>query len=1265
MSGCSWFRCLAALPLLAVLAGCASLAAPTSNYGTLDVSLPQLRALAAETSDPSSQARLAEAELLRSGGDARSGERALVQALEAGHRTLRALLLHAMVAEAHGRPDLGFAALLEALPLAAASTDPLAAAMAEVAVRALADLQGAVEGYARRLVPILAEVEPSLPWFARFSAHELMMRLAHSRGDVGEEKRIAQRAGCIVEALTTEPWGPHSLLGFDEDFEVNPIQPLRAFYDLGPGRGVRETRRVTARGCTLSLGGGPLAKAGTRFVQFPVRVESAGEYALRVDTPNNVEVYVAGRSVLRVDRRSNATSRVQVVPVSLQVGQTLVTVKVTSRHPNPALSMALQATPVRGVEGMRGVALPAVTQSQPSGVALFLRTALQVQRGDIVHARHELASRIDGDEAASALFLMQRAALALADPLLPNAKRNDEAKVFLTRALQRDPLLWSPALQLASQAASHGQVVEAIDAVRKLAERFPKVAALGLQLAQWQQDKGWESDAQQQIARIRKLVPDACIPIKWELERLLAKKRFADATPLEEAHVACEAGSNSRYMGLLRRRDWKGAGAELQRLAELGGAQLHYAYLSSALELAKQRQDSSAEKRLIDAMRQAFPLSEAALLDEAEWHFARGDRMAAQVALRTGLLQEPGSFVELHRVLPVFGGQHPLSKYRRDGIAEIQAFEGSGLKFDAPQVLVFDYLAVQVFDDGSSLELVHTIQKAQSSEAVDELAEVAVPQDARVQTLRVIKRDGTALEADIIDGKDTLSLPGMELGDYVEFEFTRALPSADGFPGGYLGERFYFQSYEVPFEHSELVVIAPKSMPLVVDARGKAPPVQVETQGEQTLRRFVVKRSRPLVAEPGSVSAREFVPSVRLGARAQWSHFVASLRDLLSDRNVADPEMAELTQRIVGEAGVADYGLRAERIYAYVLDEIEHDDDLLSQAAIMVRAGRGNRARVMHYLLRLAGVPADLVLVRGADFDQTQSDLPDLGTYEHLLVRVGGAKLPTYLFAPETHAPFGYVPSLLQGQDGLVLVSPLEKIRVPVAEEGRELRKLEVDVELLSGGNVEVHVVERLRGAGAMAWRRDLEGIPVAQLERRFEQSYVARLLPGAQLKSLEITGRERRGDDLVLKYDVVVEGFARKTETGWALPSLLPDELAANYATLSGRTTTLYTGARVESELVVRYHFAKGLIPFRAPEQAKESGLGGLAKFEQGIAMREGFLQVTRRLRIPSVRIEPDAYPEFAAFCRSVDELESREVEVAQAKATRKVEVAQAKATL
>jgi hypothetical protein len=1207
------------------------------------------RAADAQPQDPGAWRALALAELLSAGGDPQRADRAVAYARTLDMRDPELLFAQGLLADIHGHPSLAFDAYLATLEYASRSNAPLAQPLIEAASYALLGQSGMLRGYAQRslerLLPILER--PGLSLAARAALADVLLPVAQRRGDTRLESRIAQRLGCATAFRVAGPFGPRALLGFDEKPPADPAQPLGETYDLGPGRGVRATRALTAQACSLHLGGGPVAEAGQSLAETTVQVAATGDQIVRLDTPNTAELFVDGRSVLRVDRRKVLGSRVMFLKLPLAAGSHRLLVRVSSRHPNPVLELAVAPyTPADAAAQLP----PVAARSEVGDLPLYLRVSLLLARGDVLAAR-ALLTPVTKPRDAAPLFLLQRAGVALADPLLPEGVRGDDARRFLTQALGRDPTLWGPVLQQASLAAKAGRVKEAIAALRNAETRFPEVPAIGLVLAELLRGKNFHAAADRALARVRELVPDACVPLTAELDAARSRERYAEVDRLSQELVRCDAQSNALYTLYTDRRDFSAAKRELERLQLLQPESTRYATLLAELSLAKNLGDDKAAQASIEALRASYPRSYNGAIEQIDWLAASGQKSKAVDLLNAAVTSEPASMVGLYRVARGLGQTHVMEPYRRDGLAAIKAFEASGRTYDGPQVLVLDYMAARVFPDGSALDLVHTVQKAQSDEAVDALGEVEIPEGAQVLTLRAIKPDGRRLEADNIANKTSVSLPSVAPGDYVELEYLQAVAPSEGFPAGYLGDRFYFKSFEVPFHHSEMVVILPADMPYQLDPRGAAPAVIEKQEGSLRVLDFHVDQSVPLVEEPNSVSAREFIPSIRVGSNATFGAMVDSLRDVLSDRDLYDPYYANLAREIVGDAKPSDLRLRAERLYAWVLANVENQNDVFSQSALMLRGRGGNRARVLHYLLGLAHVPSQLALARSFAADSVESTMADADTYDHLLVRVdvnapSGQSEPIWLFANERWAPFGFLPAPLRGQPALLLAPGAPRVQVSNGLLGDDSRRFVVQVALRADGGARIDVNETLHGSEAVAWRGQLEQIPQAELDRRMEQDYVARLFPGASLAGLEITGREQDAPDLVLRYVAEVKSFARPISGGLALPTFLPSEVSSNLARTATRKTTELIASPVKTELTATIELPAGfsLSSTLAPEKL-EAAFAARPSFADSITADAKAVRLQRSLNLPRMRISVTDYPVFSEFCRRVDAIEGREL--------------------
>jgi hypothetical protein len=371
---------------------------------------------------------------------------------------------------------------------------------------------------------------------------------------------------------------------------------------------------------------------------------------------------------------------------------------------------------------------------------------------------------------------------------------------------------------------------------------------------------------------------------------------------------------------------------------------------------------------------------------------------------------------------------------------------------------------------------------------------------------------------------------------------------------------------------------------------------------------------------------------------------VESLRDVLADRDVHDPSAERLVRDILGsELDRATIEQRARRIYRWVLANIEDSDEVFGLAPAMLAARTGHRARILRYMLELAGVEADLVLVRSFAGDATRSTLPDDETYQNLLVRVTGASTPIWLYTGMRGAPFGYVPPVLAGMDALVLNEHAEPVDVAARALEDDLRSVEVDIELATTGTARVVVVESFRGAGAVTWREQLEQIPEADLEAQFESAYVANLLGGGRLTRLTITGRENPEQPLVLRYEVETDALARRGRSGWILRPIYRAQLGPQFAPVASRSSTQLVPTGLALDVVVRVRIPEDGAVVAAPSNATLEALGARVVLQSEQA--EGRLTLRRRYRVPRMRVTPREYPELARFARAADEAESAEV--------------------
>ena len=387
-------------------------------------------------------------------------------------------------------------------------------------------------------------------------------------------------------------------------------------------------------------------------------------------------------------------------------------------------------------------------------------------------------------------------------------------------------------------------------------QRFPDdVGALHAYLEALDDD-GPAAEADRVAARIKKLDPDAEV----DLDRALA------------------------------RRDYKAAIAELERLGKRRPDRKDIADRVADV-LARSGDPAAAAAELEKALAK-HPRDAQARFRLADRALAKGDGTALRRAL-AGALEAEASTDELRAAIDLIEGATDLEPYRKDGravIREYQAWEKAGHHMDGTAARVLDYSAIWVHDDGSSEMLEHEIQKIQSQEAINAESE-AEPPAGLVLHLRVIKPDGRVLEPEPVAGKPTLTMPHLEVGDFIEIE--HITPQAgDGARGRqYRSPHWFFREADKGYWRSEFVMVTPAARKLEIETRGNVPPPSLKPLGTFVERRWRVDLSPPAELEPESPPITEFLPSVRVGWGVSLDATLARLVDLAADETPLDPRL--------------------------------------------------------------------------------------------------------------------------------------------------------------------------------------------------------------------------------------------------------------------------------------------------------------------------------------------------------------------------------------
>ncbi len=1204
-----------------------------------------------------------------------------------------------------------YAALLLALP---ALTDrPLIEWLAPVAaarVLALYDEVGPAEQgqIAQRLQPVELARSPALPWLARVDLARLGDHIARQAVDADGLERAAAEDGCASVMFEVGSLGPFPHLDLDRPGAEARTLPERAW------------RPLSASGCHLDA---PLTADGrgeARILRTAVEV-GAGGYEIVLEFDGEARLSVDGGPLISHGQPTGYGPRLTATQVELGAGRHQLTVRTASQAGQTRLALWVlprdAGPPVRFVDpraagappGLGGsTAVAAEAAGAPTAAPETAGAATDGVGGRALAAYCAafVADRVGAiDGVATALERLRawpRFAVGLSlvgeiarhDPTRPATFARDASRRALRAAVGADETLARAWHALAEVELEDDRPRDAIDDARRAlhaaADWWPPELLLARALAA----RGLDVDADRALAEVAR---------KTGVDAALAAGAAPSAAPCAVIEALRGQAQERRQLAREDRLSMalRSCGGDLdvrlERARARGETSEAIGLLRAALRIDPDRDDLAAELALLLAAHgpAGQDLNELAALVArdprdpmrrvrlADAQAAAGQLAAARATLEAALTARP-DVPEVRRSARVLGVPLPLDGFRVDGRAAIRAFEAAGGHYAAPAVLVLDRGVTRVFDSGATMSLTHEIVRVDSKDALDRWGEIEVPAGAEILTLRTHKPDGSTREPEEIAGKDTISAADLDIGDYVEWELLETHAPSEAFAPGFLGERFYFQSFDAPMARSEMVLVAPAGLSIEIDRHAGAPQPQVRAAADGTqVTSFTATAVPQLFAERSAVPAIEYVPSVRVSSGVGWTPWARYIAEELHDAVRASPEIralagvlgrppAQRSGAIAAPAGSAPPAVGGARAAAAIVDwvteNVEASDDLADPASFTLARGRGSRVALALALAREMGVPARAVLARSRLLaDAAAAAAPEeLENFSDTLLafEVGSPARPQTIFADLRlrHAAFGYVPPGLDGARTLGLPDGLFGVARSTAPADR--RTIDMTIRLDERGAGVAVATEDLTGWPALEWAElvDRFGADQNRLRQDFEQRSLGVQFPGARLRDLDVElprdaagriGTARVRYSFVSSHLAVpVDGGAPGPREIRIEPTFFRSQPGRRFAAEPQRSTALMLGFDVPVQMTATVELpgAARLDPQPlGPKDLVVSRTGGYRFVEErGVEPgRPNVIVLHRESALPIMRVSPGDYAAVAADLRRVDGAEQAEIRI------------------
>lgn len=1218
--------------------------------------------------------------------------------------TSHPLARYALANMAHARLDLdalwlhASALIREAPTLEDRKQRKLALALAAPAARMLDSVIGQQGGDEQAFVDLFAALDANLA-AGKYPA-EAVQTLISTRAGIArvrneDYRAYYQRQGCVQD------WAIGLLEGHRGALELERLA-IDGGFRADPGQGT--TLLATPLSCAVRLWN-PEPRAGIRRLRAVVDVPAEGEgtakgpdgrLRLELAAQFPTRVLVDGREIWASDRSDRYPVAEPAFVLRVTPGEHLIEVRTTI--PGDKAWVLVRASDVAG----RPLALKPASERSGSVDDLALDGAAQLE----VQPWHDAAAEFglkgpvyaplrdslalddalaDGDtdraetfaatlrtpleggeydvapEPGSAEFFpeahLMLAEFELADPSRGKSTSSARQQAELERALALDAGLDRARLALLSVLLSRGDAAEVVEALDELAPDQLEGLAGNLLRFDAYRARGSDLQAERALVAAAALHPDNCdvLLAQRELARERSQVELEDQLAAKLAH--CPGSLGLRAELAARRERLPDAlalyGEKLERTPD------ELDTMDSLAALAMTAADWTSAIAWHEKMLALAPYRAVSRLALADLYARANQPRKAREQLELALVQIPEN-PRLHEIAELVGIPDELMQWRVAGSEALASYREALANAEVPEgvseVMLLDRQVSMLYPTGGHRHIVHQMFHVLSDQAIDAHGEFNQP-NVRLLTLHSIKPDGRVIEPEVIPGKEGVSLRDLEIGDVVEVEFSYAEGPDSALPNFFDLGRFRFQSPEIPFHRSELIVLAPEAMAakLAIDRRNAAPQTQrreVELRsGKHVELTFRADRVPRLGSEPFTRSLLDELPMVQVHSRLDVRDWLDGIAASVRPAQRSNPELrAKAIELSAPYDGVYD---KVDAMWRWVMAEVEEGGDVTTPATVTLSGRQGNRLMLLRAMFEQVGIRSELWLLRDK-FGPTQ--LPDgdplIDSYDFIVLAVDleDEGPPLIVTTASEVIPLGYLAPSYAGGRGLRVQlerdeGPPGPVDVPPQRpQHRDSRRWELDIAIDAQGSGRVSGVLELSGVEAIQWRDAFDQIDEDRRGEVFIQAELARIIPGSgmDLESLEIENEWELEAPLRMKFAARGRNLGVVQSGQLALlAAAVPIDQATTYVRLPERWSGLVIAYAPQLAAKITYTLESRTFSAVPSDVAIEGEFGGYGRklVEGGVGQSKLVLDSWSTLELGIVEVE--RYDDLMRFAAQVQAAE------------------------
>ena len=802
-----------------------------------------------------------------------------------------------------------------------------------------------------------------------------------------------------------------------------------------------------------------------------------------------------------------------------------------------------------------------------------------------------------------------------------------KARELLQRVIQQNPGNYLARTKLADLDLASGRKAEALGEYRRLEREFPATPWLQRELAIRYEKLGM-ADRALELGRLALARDGDDKAVRDLLLRLYAQRHDAKALrALYEQARERHPEDRELLIGL----------ADLDMAA--GRYEIAETELRQAMAMAPS--DATIAARLAD------------LLDE------RGDSPGAKAAVEDALRQSPAD--DSLRLRLGAQGLDPDAGY------VVNAAELAKAAPQAGTSVLADVRIRRVAENGLSTLRWQQVIYIGSEQAAREYASRSIQyapgsQQLHILAARSYKPDGRTVEAEqageanvadaseamYYDGRSReLRFPSLEKGDVLELDY-RITPTLMKNPyGTYFGDLVAFRS-QLPEKLQRYVLATPADRHFNILEHGLATAVVNQTPTERTYR-WEVRDSAALSEEPRSPALTEVAPYVNVSSFASWNELGKWYAELIGPQFTLDASLQAALNELLAHASttaekinaIHQFVLRNTHYVALEFGIYGYKPYPVSQTYARRFGDCKDKASLMIALLRAAGIPAEMALVRTRRLGDIGEQATSIAIFNHAIVYIPGEDL--WLDGTAEYAGPRELPLDDQGAMALTVASDgaAQLRRVPQSQPLDNYTRRTVEARIAPSGAIWFSGSALTRGEDAPGLRREY-----AQPERQREafRDHLAEILPAVHVDAVQVEGASDVEHDIAMQFRGELNSFTGRTSL--TLPTTwMSRPYVETLAPLATRTEALLLPAPWTTEEQLRFALPRGARIDSLPSDTVLDSPFGSASFHYTPKGSE--LMISTSVQFRRVRIEPGEYAQFREFCSRIESAFREEVKV------------------